>query len=380
MGNEYIERAVSRHILELQKYYRVSIITGPRQSGKTTLCHHLFPDYAYVSMDDMGTRARALSDMDYFMDTLGRTAIVDEVQNCPEILSAIKIRVDRDSESRYILTDSSNFSLLNSISESLAGRASLFELLPFSFIELKSSVKDSSTDSLMFRGLYPGTIADHIPPTVFYRNYYNTYVERDIRNVLKVRNLDKFDTFIRLLAGRAGSEANASSLAIETGVSSTTISDWISLLETAYLIFKVRPYHANLAKRLTKSPKIYFTDTGLQCYLLGINDESQLATHPLRGAIFENMAMVELMKSLVNANKDPDVSFYREQSGREVDALIANGTQFDAYEIKAGKTFRENFLDNLRYLDKILPSQIRTQTLIYDGPTVGHRMVNVRDV
>lgn len=380
MENEYINRAMSRHVLDLQKYYRVSIITGPRQSGKTTLCRHLFSDYAYVSMDDMGTRARALSDIDYFMDTLGRTAIVDEVQNCPEILPAIKNRVDNNPESRYILTGSSNFSLLDSVGESLAGRASLFELLPFSFAELRSSIKNLSTDNLMFRGLYPGTIADHIPPTVFYRNYYSTYVERDIRNVLKVKNLDKFDTFIRLLAGRAGSEANASSLAVETGVSSTTISDWISLLETAYLIFKVRPYHANLAKRLTKSPKIYFIDTGLQCYLLGITEESQLATHPLRGAIFENMAMVELLKSLVNSNRDPDVSFYREQSGREVDALIVNGNQMDAYEIKAGKTFRENYLDNLRYLDKIIPGQIKTQTLIYDGPTAGPRMVNVRDV
>lgn len=380
MDKVYIERAISVHILEVQKYYRATIITGPRQSGKTTLCRHLFPDYAYVSMDDIGTRARALADMDYFMETLGSKAIIDEVQNCPEVLSAIKNAVDQKPESRYILTGSSNFSLLQTVTESLAGRASLFELFPFSFSELSPSQKNIPTDELLFRGLYPGTIADGIPPAIFYRNYYNTYVERDVRNVLRVKNLDKFDTFIRLLAGRAGSEVNASSLSIETGVSSTTISDWISMLEAAYIIFKVRPFHANLSKRLTKTPKIYFSDTGLQCYLLGITDESQIATHPLRGALFENMAMGELMKGLVNSYKEPSLNFYREQSGREVDALVGSGTKVDAYEIKSGKTFREDFLDNLRYLDKTLPGRVNTQTLIYDGQTLGPRMVNVRDV
>lgn len=380
MDGLYIPRAVSPHILEVQKYYSVIIVTGPRQSGKTTLCQHLFSDYKFATMDDIGTRTRALTDMDFFMDSLGENAVIDEVQNCPEVLTAVKNRVDRNSNCRYILTGSSNFSLLHSVSESLAGRCALFELLPFSFQELARPLTDVPTDELMFRGLYPGTIVRNIPPTIFYRNYYNTYVERDIRNVLQVKNLEKFDLFIRLLAGRAGSEVNASNLALEVGVSSPTISQWLSLLETAYIIFKVRPIHANISKRLTKSPKIFFTDTGLQCFLMGITEPDQLMLHPLRVAVFENLAMSELLKSQVNANRQAQLYFYREQSGREVAALIPSGPQYDAFEIKAGKTFRENFLDNLRYLGKLLKDRIKSQTLIYDGPDVAPRYLNVRTI
>ena len=231
----YIDRQISESILTAVKYYSAIVITGPRQSGKTTLARHLFPDYTFVNIEDMSTRNRALDDINGFLDSLGPCAIIDEVQNLPEILSSIQARVDNDKSLRYILTGSNNFSLLHSSMQSLAGRAALFTVLPFSFKELSQSSIDVPTSELMWRGFYPGTISDLIPPDIFYRNYYGTYIERDIRALGQVQHLDKFQLFMRLCAARVGSEINLASLSIEAGVSAPTISAWISLLKASYI-------------------------------------------------------------------------------------------------------------------------------------------------
>lgn len=376
--NEYVPRLLASKIEEVQKYYPVTVVTGPRQSGKTSLCRHLFHDYAYYNMEDVGVRSFAQSDPVGFIDSLPSSVILDEVQNVPELLSMIQVRVDEDRTRRYILTGSSNFSLLHRISQSLAGRAALFTLLPFSCPEIKADIAEKSTDELLFRGQYPGVVANGIPPAVFYGNYYNTYVERDIRDLLKVKNIVNFDKFIRLLASRVGSELNASALAREVGVSSVTIGEWYSILQTGYICYSISPYYANISKRLTKMPKVYFYDTGLLCYLLGLMSPEGVAASPLRGAVFENFAMGELLKRRINMAMEPNLQFYREHSGREVDALI-NSDGLHLYEIKSAKTFRKEFTDNTDYLKGLLPD-VKSVVVVYDGQTMSPSLINVRDI
>ncbi len=375
----YIIRAISDKVMEVQKYYPVTAITGPRQSGKTSLCRHLFPDYNYVNLEDLTTRGKALADPTGFVDSLGATAIIDEVQNVPEILSMLQVRVDENRELRFILTGSSNFSLLHRMTQSLAGRVALFTLLPFSFMEMTEEEKEIPTWRLLSQGQYPGIIVNHIPESIFYSNYYTTYVERDVRDLMKLKNIMRFDTFVRLLAARVGSEFNASQLAKEAGVSSPTISEWLSILEASYITFTLRPYFANISKQLTKMPKVYFYDTGLLCYLLEIESEKQYQTSPLRGAIFENMAVSELMKAQYNAGRVPNINFFRERSGKEVDAMVKTPEGVHLYEVKAGSTFKPEFTSNMAYVSELLPSPSQ-RSVIYDGPTSAPLLMNIRDI
>ena len=291
----------------------------------------------------------------------------------------MQARVDSRPELRYVLTGSNNFSLLHTTLQSLAGRAALFTLLPLSFREMDSGMKDVSAEPLMYRGFYPGAVAKAIPPEMFYRNYYATYVERDIRALGRVHELDKFQLFLRLCAARAGSELNCSSIGVEAGVSSVTVSSWISLLKASYIIYTLPPYFANINKRLTKTPKLYFYDTGLLCYLLGIEEPSQLSTHPLKGAVFENMAVGEMVKDRFNAAKDLNLAFYRENRGREIDVVQTTPGGLRLFEIKAGKTFQSDFTRNMNYLRTILPDVI-SSTVIYDGDTIGDSIVNIRNI
>ena len=376
----YIYREITPRILESCKYYPVITITGPRQSGKSTLCRHLFPDYRYVNLERIATRSLATNDPEGFLENLGDKVIIDEVQRVPALLSEIQVRVDDDRSRRYILTGSSNFSLLSHVSQSLAGRTSLFTLLPFSMKELPGNIREENIDRLMWQGFYPGVIADGIPPVEFYENYYNTYVERDLRDLLKVSNLLKFDTFVRMLALRVGSEFNASALSREVGVSSVTISEWLSLLTTSYIAFELPPYFNNPNKSLTKSKKIYFYDTGLLCSLLSINDSSVLASHPLRGAVFENMAVTAFMKRLFNEGKRPDLYFYRENQGLEVDIVRPAGDgSLQLYEIKSSKTLQSNYSANMKVLSESLGQPTRA-TIIYNGESYPPAVINIRDI
>lgn len=376
---DYKRRILSSKIEEAHRYYPVIVVTGPRQSGKSTLCRYLFPDYKYINLENIATRAAALSDPVAFISGLGDHVIIDEAQHAPEIMSMIQVRVDENRDLRYILTGSSNFSLLKGITQSLAGRAAIFTLLPFSFKEMNKSMLRQSIDRLLFQGQYPGVLIDNIPPDIFFRNYYTTYIERDLRDLLNLKNLVAFDRFMRLLAARVGSEFNASALSRDAGVTSKTISEWQSILETSYITYTLPPYFNNPSKRLTKMPKVYFYDTGLLCYLLSIETPKQLETHPQKGAVFENMAICELLKSRLNCGKDPNLYFYREKSGLEVDVMSETSEGRTLYEIKAGKILRPEFMDNMKYLKGNL-EDVSGTTVIYDGEGIPPTCVNIRDI
>jgi len=362
----YIKRDISKEILRLSQHFQIITITGPRQSGKTTVSKQSFPDYKYFNLEDISIREIISLDPKKFLRKNSKGVILDEVQRMPDLFSYIQVIVDEEKDARFILTGSSNFSLLQNITQSLAGRTALLTLLPLSLQELKEKSK-SKTNTLMFNGGYPAIWAKNIPTSDIIRNYFNTYVERDIRQLIKVKNITRFNTFIKLCAGRVGNEFNASALSNETGVSNLTIQDWLSILETSYIIFRIPPFYKNIGKRLIKAPKIYFYDTALVCYLLGIENEEQLATHPLRGNIFENLVALEFLKSRTNKGKEPNFYFYRDKSQHEVDILTLKGNKFMAYEIKSATTFHKSFIVNLQYLKKILKDDLISTQIIYDG-------------
>ncbi len=347
-------------------YFKVITITGPRQSGKTTLCKQLFPDYEYVNLEDMSVREQASIDPKAFLAAYTSGVIIDEAQNFPELFSYLQVVSDANPERRYIITGSSNFSLLESITQSLAGRAAVLTLLPLSIQEL-GDISHIKTDTLLLNGGYPAIWANAQPRHLLYPNYYATYVERDVRRIVNITNLRDFQTFIRLSAGRVGTEFNASALSNAVGVSVKTIQSWLSILAASYITFTLPPFYENIGKRLIKAPKLYFFDTGLLCYLLGIENELQLATHPLRGAIFENFVVAEAYKQLSNRGKEPTLYFYRDSSQHEVDLLLQRGFQYEGYEIKSSQTFTREFLGGLHYLSKLLGERLTRSAVIYSG-------------
>lgn len=378
--NTYIPRKISAAVLEAAKFYPVIILTGPRQTGKTTLAHHLFDTFSFVNMENADSRNYARRDINGFLNSLGDTAIIDEVQNAPEILHSIQANVDANPSRKYILTGSNNFSLLHQLTQSLAGRAALFTVLPFAFDELSHhDLTNISTDQLLWQGLYPGVIAKGIEPYMFYRNYYNTYIERDIRLLANVHQLENFQRFMRLCAGRVGTELNKASIGVDCAVTAPTIDAWLSLLQASYITFNLTPFYSNLRKRLTKRPKLYFYDTGVLCYLLGIEEASQLSNHPLRGQVFENLAVTELMKKRLNCARDPNLCFYRESSGREVDIVQSLSDGLHLYEVKSGQTFMNDFVKNLDYLQSLLP-EVKSTSVIYDGVSRPPSVYNIRDI
>lgn len=376
---DYIYRAITPAIERGSEYFPVIVVTGPRQSGKSTLCNHIFSDYTRYNFEDIGLRASVSIDPKSFVNNCGDKVIIDEVQHIPEIMSYIQIAVDKHPDRRFVLTGSSNFALLESITQSLAGRAALYTLLPMALDEL-GDYTSLSTDELMFNGFYPSIVTRSRPVDLFYPNYYSTYIERDVRQLKNISDLRQFQTLIRLSAGRCGTEFNASQLATETGISSPTVKSWISILQASYIAFLLPPYFANLNKRLTKTPKIYFYDTGLLCYLLGIDNVSQLAVHPLRAAIFENFAVVELLKQRLNTAKQPNLCFYRENRGREADIVRADGDMLDIFEVKSSQTFNKSFVRNLNYLKELLGDKIRNSAVIYDGDFIPPSIINIREL
>ncbi|MBD5319532.1 MAG: ATP-binding protein [Bacteroides sp.] len=375
---EYIKRKISDSVLEAAKYYRVIVVTGPRQTGKTTLCRHLFSDYKYYNLEDVALRNAIADDPKGFLSGCGDRVIIDEVQNIPELFSYIQVVVDADENRRFALTGSNNFSLMESITQSLAGRAALFTLLPFALNELSGEYQSVQTDEILFRGLYPGTTIRRMPPEMFFRNYYSTYMERDVRQIKQITDLPKFQHLMRLVAGRVGSECNASALANETGISSPTVKSWLGVMQTSYLLTVLPPYYQNISKRLIKTPKVYFIDTGLLCYLLGITSAEQLQTHPLRGAVFENLIVVEMLKDRFNRGKDSNLFFYRESSGREVDVVQTEADKFRIWEVKSAKTFNTDFRKNLEYFKSIFGEKVISAKVIYDGDNIPPDVVNFR--
>lgn len=361
-----IKRQIEQVVRDMVPYFKIITITGPRQSGKTTLCKQLFPDYEYVNLEDMSVREQAAIDPKAFLSSYTSGVIIDEAQNFPELFSYLQVISDAHPDRRYIITGSSNFSLLERITQSLAGRAAVLTLLPLSLQEL-GDISSVSTDTLLLNGGYPAIWANVQPRHLLYPNYYTTYVERDVRRIVNVTNLRDFQTFIRLSAGRVGTEFNASALSNAVGISVKTVQSWLSILTASYVTFTLPPFYENIGKRLIKAPKLYFFDTGLLCYLLGIENEQQLSTHPLRGAIFENFVVAEAYKQLTNRGKEPSLYFYRDSSQHEVDLLFQRGYQYEAYEIKSSQTFTRDFLGGLHYLSKLLGDRLTHSSVIYAG-------------
>lgn len=367
--SSYVNRQLSAEIARVFTHYPILTVTGPRQSGKTTLCKHLFPDYAYINLEDISLRELVKSNPKAFLAQYTDGVILDEVQTLPELFSYLQVVSDTHPKHKYVLTGSSQLTLMESVTQSLAGRTALFTLLPLSLAELAEK-KITPTDTLILNGGYPAVWGRGVPVQDFAKNYYQTYIERDVRQLIKVKEISKFQTFIRLCAGRIGSEFNASTLANAVGVSSVTINEWLSVLETAYIVFRLPPFHKNIGKRLVKTPKLYFYDTALACFLLNIDNESQLQSHPLRGELFENMVVLEFLKARYNAGKAANIYFYRDQSQREVDLLCEQGHGYHAYEIKSATAFHQSFLKNFDYLQKILTEQILSTSVIYDGEPI----------
>ena len=377
---EYVKRIISDKIIEAFPFYSVIIITGPRQAGKTTLCKNLFPDYKYYNLENPSLRDIALNDPNKFIFDNKDGLIIDEVQHMPELLSYIQVCVDQYPDRKFILTGSSDFALMETITQSLAGRAALFTLLPFSFKEIEDYIKNNGIDTIMANGFYPGIIVKKTPVEIFYSNYVSTYLERDLRNIKAIENLDLFRLFMKVLATRASCEFNATSISSEIGVTAPTIRKWLGLLKTSYIAFTLQPYYVNIGKRLSKTPKIYFYDTGLLCYLLDIHTPVELQNHPLRGAIFENLALTQFIKEKFNKKKNWELYFYRENKGREIDVVKSEGLYLDLYEIKSSKTFNKEFTKNLKEIKHLIGDKVSSTTLIYDGESFPPDIINVRDI
>lgn len=362
---------IQRHLLEKADWmlgkYPIITITGPRQSGKTTFARQLRPNYKYASFEDPDIRQFAQTDPRGFLETWQNGVILDEVQYVPELFSYLQTYTDlRRRNGEYILTGSQNFLLMERISQSLAGRVAVFDLLPLSWSELQSSKYAlSGWLEFLYRGAYPRQYDQDIPSELFYADYLRTYVERDVRQVINVQNLTLFQRFIQILAGRTGQLLNQNSLAIETGIDNKTVTAWLSILETSYLIFRLPPYYNNFSKRVIKSPKLYFYDTGLAAYLLGIRSVADADVHFARGALFENLVIVEIMKRYFNRGERQLLYFWNDSQHHEIDLLFDEGSRRQAYEIKIGKTLQPTFFEGLRQFMKTAPDT--DLHLVYGG-------------
>ncbi len=372
MTERMYKRTILKELKALAKQFHVITVLGPRQAGKTTLCRMAFPDYQYVSLEDPDTRTYACEDPRGFLNEYRQHVIFDEVQRVPQLLSYLQTIVDEDKlKAQFVLTGSHQLELGAAISQSLAGRTARLTLLPLSMYELsqESAVDKDDLNGYLLNGFMPGKHADQIDTTRFYRSYFQTYVERDIRLIINLKDTAKFEKFVRLCAGRVGQLLNQASLANDVGVSANTINDWISVLEASFIIYRLQPYYENIGKRLIKSPKLYFIDTGLAAWLMGIETSTQMLRDPLRGHLFENLIIMEALKSKLNQGKDPRLFFYRDSHGNEVDLIVQNGNHFIPIEIKSSQTWHSSFLKGIHYFKKLLGDRVENGVVIYGGPT-----------
>ena len=364
-----IERDISRQVLANARWFPVVSVTGPRQSGKSTLVKHLFADYEYINLEDDRFYNLAMeSPADFIRERPGRL-VIDEAQRIPEIFNAIQVASDERGETgQYVLSGSQNFLLSRRITQSLAGRVGVVKLLPLSFRELASSPYDAAVDDFMVTGGYPRIYDVGIPANVFYRNYVSTYVERDASEHIGPQNLMQFRVFLGLCAQAAGNLVNVSRFAADLGVARATVSSWLSILESSYIVFRLAPYHANTRKRLTKTPKLYFYDTGLLCHLLGIKTPEELRDSGLRGAVFENLVIAETLKRHLNGGYEPEMFFYRDDSKVEVDLVdLTNRSDQELVEIKSSQTYQKRFERNLSTVGDMLGFPTEGRSLVMRG-------------
>jgi len=360
-----IERTLAPKIIALAKKFQVITLTGPRQSGKTTLVRAAFPSLPYVSLEEPDIRQIALTDPRGFLSNYPDGAILDEVQNTPDLFSYIQKIVDENRQIQFILTGSSNFLLMEKISQTLAGRTAILHLLPFSFEELEPDA--GQYESVIFKGQYPRIYDRDIAPTDFYPAYIQTYIEKDVRLVKNIGDINAFIQFTQLCAGRVGQLLNYTGLANDAGISPNTAKAWLSILESSYILYRLQPFHRNFNKRLVKSSKLYFYDTGIACSLLGIHDENQVNLHYMKGALFENLIINEFIKHNFNRGEYRLPYFWQDSRGKEIDCLLVDGEKIVPIEIKSGKTISNSYFDNLEYWHQLVATPKGQGYVVYGG-------------
>lgn len=364
---DYIHRKIEETILEASKYFSVIAVSGPRQSGKSTLLTQLFPLYEKYSLKDLNILDYAKNDPIAFLNQTDEGMFIDEIQRCPQLLDYIQGIVDNNPKRHFALSGSSNFEVMKNLSESLAGRAGVFELLPMSIQEVTGKVDLDNLNQILYNGLYPSICAKKNIAKFFYPSYVRTYLEKDVRDILQIKDQIRFTKFLKLCAARIGSLFNASELGAEVGVSSKTISHWLSVLQASYLITLLPPYYENIPKRLVKSPKLYFNDPGLACYLLDIESPQQLDRDKMRGAIFENMIVMETIKHRYNMGLEGGVFFYRDSNQNEVDLLIKQEGELTAIEVKSSMTYSSSFEKALTQIEGWIKTPISKKAIVYSG-------------
>lgn len=364
---DFIERDLAATLLDASQYFPVLCVTGPRQSGKSTLIKHIFNGYRRFTLEDWDVRSMAQNDPLGFLNQTNGGMIIDEVQRVPELLSYIQGIVDDRPERRFVLSGSSNFLLLKTVSQSLAGRAGVFELLPMSLSETKEAYAEKTLDEIIYNGCFPAVCAGKNVAKYLYPAYTKTYIDKDLRQLININNLSQFHTFLRLCAARIGSIFNASELAGEVGVASNTINAWVSVLEASYIIMRLQPWSENSRKRLTKSPKLYFCDTGLACHLLDIESPEQLSRDKMRGHLFENLIVMEALKQRYNKGKESNIFFFRDAKGNEIDLLIREAGELKAIEIKSSQTYAPSFEDVLKKSGSLLTTPVSKRAVVYAG-------------
>ena len=384
-----IDRQISSIVMHSAEQYFSVCLFGPRQCGKTTLAKSLFPSHSYANLEDMDTRSLAKNDPAEFFTRFPEPVIIDEIQRVPEILSAIQVRIDKNkTKGQYIITGSQQIPLKSSVAQSLAGRTAIIQMQPLSMEELKSAGIELERDIQLISGGMPYLYAESgHNPFEYYKNYVATYLERDIAQIGAVQDLLRFENFMRLLAGRTGQLVNNSAIASEVGVSSTTIGSWLSILEASHLIYVLKPWFSNRTSQVVKTPKVYFCDTGLAAYLLGIETPSQMQRDPLLGSLFENLVVAEALKSRVNSGAEPNLYFFRNSKGLEIDLILKHENALRLFEIKSGKALNDEFTKSMRKFSALYPERVATEktsgTVIYSGETYdsykGYAYVNFHE-
>lgn len=369
-----IKRQIEDYLRQIAGEFPVVSVMGPRQSGKTTLVRNVFRNHAYLNLEDPSVRLEAETDGRAFFQNHPSPLILDEVQCCPHLLSYIQVLVDADVHARakYVLTGSHQPRLRGGIVQSLAGRVGGIELLPLSMAELANAGIRLSREEQIFKGFMPRLYSERVGASNLYANYYSTYVERDVSQLINLKNRRQFESFMRVLAGRVGQLVNADSISAEIGISAVTVKHWISILEASYIVFTLPPYYRNYGKRFVKTPKIFFVDTGLLLYLLGIRSPAQVARDPLFGGIFENLVVAEMRKFRLNTGLGEDMYFIRDQNGREIDLVIEEVRKLRLYEIKSGTEMTPSFARNIKFYREVLGDDLLSSTIVYSGPTNLH--------
>jgi len=373
-----IKRDITAKLMQLAGKFPVVSLTGPRQSGKTTLLKNVFPAKPYVSLEDLDVRQFAAEDPRGFLATYPDGGILDEVQRVPDLFSYIQGIVDEHNlPGEFILSGSQNFLLMQNISQSLAGRIAVLRLLPFNNIELSSTdFANQLLEERIFTGAYPRIYDKQIEPADFYSSYIQTYIERDIRQLKNIHDLNLFSRFLKLCAARTGHLLNISSLASDCGISTFTAQAWLSLLQSSYIVYLLRPHHENFSKRLTKMPKLYFYDTGLATHLLNISESKQLQTHNMRGPLFENLIITEILKHYSNAGQEAPCNFWRDKTGHEIDCILDLPDMLKIIEIKSALTFHGDFLKNLTYFQKLNQGKYKVDPIVIYAGNIAQKREN----